>query len=176
MKYDGSKVWGNHIIRFGLGYNHIQGGGFAKFFSFAPTVKRTPASWSLRCVKPDRMYAIFPGGSGQSAELPRADTVMMGNGQGFSSEKSAFGLPGGGLGPDNRFSWYIGDSWKFRPNLTFLYGVRYVHDSGRLDADLPSPACNTIDTTGTFLDPAIASGRTRAMQNEHPGFMGTGTG
>ena len=31
------------------------------------------------------------------------------NGQGFETEHPAFGFPGGGLGPDNRFSWYLGD-------------------------------------------------------------------
>ena len=25
MKYDGSKVWGAHIIRYGIGYNRITG-------------------------------------------------------------------------------------------------------------------------------------------------------
>ena len=28
----------SHILRYGFGYNHIQGGGFAKFFGLAPTV------------------------------------------------------------------------------------------------------------------------------------------
>ncbi len=38
IKYDGSKIIGKHILRFGFGYNHIQGGGFASFFRIAPQV------------------------------------------------------------------------------------------------------------------------------------------
>jgi len=38
LKYDGSKTFGKNILRFGFGYNHIQGGGFASFFKIAPQV------------------------------------------------------------------------------------------------------------------------------------------
>src|ERR1700683_5442301 len=31
IKYDGSKIMGKHILRYGFGFNHIQGGGFASF-------------------------------------------------------------------------------------------------------------------------------------------------
>ena len=74
----------------------------------------------------------------------------MGNGLGFSSEKPAFGLPGGGLGPDNRFMLYGGDSWKIKPNLTVNFGLRYVHDTGRTDSDLAPIPCSQ-------LDPALAA-------------------
>ena len=51
--------------------------------------------------------------------------------------KTAFGFPAGGEGPDNRISWYFGDSWKVKPNLTLNYGVRYVLTPGALTATLP---------------------------------------
>jgi carboxypeptidase family protein len=149
IKYDGSKTWASHVIRYGFGYNHIQGGGFAKFFALAPTVNADITDFNLA-------NAPFPGGASNPLNYP-VQTVFMGNGQGFSSEKPAFGLPGGGLGPDNRIQWYLGDSWKFKPNLTLTYGLRYVHDTGRLDSDIGPLPCNTIDQTGNFLDPAIAS-------------------
>src|SRR5579863_8952795 len=41
IKYDGSKIIGKHILRFGGGWNHIQGGGFASFFGSAPLVNGT---------------------------------------------------------------------------------------------------------------------------------------
>ena len=33
IKYDGSRSWGKHIIRYGGGFNHIFGGGFASFLA-----------------------------------------------------------------------------------------------------------------------------------------------
>ena len=34
IKYDGSKIIGKHIIRYGAAFNHLQGGGLAAFFTF----------------------------------------------------------------------------------------------------------------------------------------------
>jgi len=146
LKYDGSKTWASHVIRYGFGYNHIQGGGFAKFFALAPTVNADPSSVS-DCTKVGQtncIFNIFPGGDSNPLNYP-VQLVIMGNGQGFSSEKPAFGLPGGGLGPDNRIQWYLGDSWKFKPNLTLTYGVRYVHDTGRTDSDIGPIPCSQLD-------------------------------
>ena len=39
VKYDGSKVLHSHTIRYGVSFNHIQGGGFADFFGTAPRVQ-----------------------------------------------------------------------------------------------------------------------------------------
>jgi hypothetical protein len=148
-KYDGSRTIHSHILRYGFGYNHIQGGGFAKFFGLAPTVNSSVAAFNPG-------NAPFPGGPSNPLNYP-VRLVIMGNGQGFASEKPAFGLPGGGLGPDNRIQFYGGDTWKVRSNLTLTYGIRYVRDTGRTDSDLPGQPCSTIDQTGTFLDPAIAA-------------------
>jgi hypothetical protein len=142
-KYDGSKVIGKHILRYGFGYNHIQGGGFAKFFALAPTVNSQVSDFNP-------LNAPFPGGTANPLNYS-ADLVFMGNGQGFSSEKPAFGLPGGGLGPDNRIQFYIGDAWKILPNLTITPGLRYVRDTGRTDADIPPIPCSQ-------LDPGLAAG------------------
>jgi carboxypeptidase family protein len=126
IKYDGSKPFKNHIFRFGVGFNHIQGGGLAEFLGLAPAVN-APSNATA--------FNVFPGGASNPLNYP-ADSVTLGNGIGFSSEKPAFGLPGGGLGPDNRFSWYLGDSWKVRPNFTVTAGLRYVRDTGRTDSDI----------------------------------------
>jgi hypothetical protein len=147
IKYDGSKPVSKHVLRFGVGFNHIQGGGFAKFFALAPTVNATLGDF-------DPAVTPFPGGAGNPLNYP-ANFVFMGNGQGFSSEKPAFGLPGGGLGPDNRFQAYMGDSWKILQNLTLTYGLRYVHDTGRTDSDIGPIGCSS-------LDPALAAGLTAA--------------
>src|SRR5215470_525078 len=38
IKYDGAKVYHSHTLRYGVSYNHIQGGGFADFYGTAPRV------------------------------------------------------------------------------------------------------------------------------------------
>ena len=136
IKYDGSKAYKNHIFRFGAGFNHLQGGGFAEFLGSAPAVSAQSTATAAN---------VFPGGAANPLNYP-AQTVVLGNGQGFSSAKSAFGFPGGGLGPDNRLSWYIGDSWKVKPNFTLTLGLRYVRDTGRTDTELgPTPALNVFN-------------------------------
>jgi carboxypeptidase family protein len=162
-KYDGSRTIRSHVLRYGIGYNHIQGGGFASFFGLAPTVN-TPTSSATPgnpiptngdtpiCTAPGQIDCIsnnFAGGITNPLNYP-VELVIMGNGLGFSSEKPAFGLPGGGLGPDNRILIYGGDSWKIKPNLTVNFGLRYVHDTGRTDSDLAPIPCSQ-------LDPALAA-------------------
>jgi Carboxypeptidase regulatory-like domain len=132
FKYDGSRVITNHVIRYGVAYNHIQGGGFAGFLADGPAVNASTADCGAGCVG-------RPGGAANALNYP-AQFVLLGNGQGFSTTESAFGFPGGGLGPDNRISWYIGDAWKVKPYLTINYGLRYVRDTGRTDSNLPPVA------------------------------------
>jgi carboxypeptidase family protein len=137
IKYDGSHLWGNHIVRYGVGFNAIRGGGFASFFGLAPEIASNPAQ-----------FAKFPsnafGGSTANPLNYPVSTIIMGNGQGASTEFSGFGFPAGAQS-DDRFSFYIGDSWKLRPNITFNYAVRYVRDTGRTDSDLPPIPCSAID-------------------------------
>jgi Carboxypeptidase regulatory-like domain len=128
IKYDGSRTVGAHILRYGGGFNHIQGGGFAGFLADGPAVN----AFANACVG---LCLTLPGGATNPLNYP-VQNVLIGNGQGFSTEQPALGFPGGGLGPDNRVSWYVGDSWKIKPNLTVTYGLRYVRDTGRTDSDL----------------------------------------
>jgi hypothetical protein len=141
VKYDGSKVWGSHILRYGLGYNRITGFGFASFFGLAP-------QFQIQSFNVDpNSHLICPNGVTDAA-CPLnyiADAVRLGNGQGAFTELARFGKPDGGLGPDNRFGAYIGDSWKVKPNFTLTYGVRYVRDTARTDSDLPPiPAIDSV--------------------------------
>ena len=122
IKYDGTKTMGNHILRFGVGYNRILGGGFASLFQTHPQV-----------------LATAPGVNNDPTTTPlSAAEVIVGNGQGYSSTQPTFGYPAGGSGPDNRLAFYIGDTWKFVPNLTISPGLRWERDTGRTDSDLPA--------------------------------------
>jgi len=141
VKYDGSKAFGSHILRFGGGLNHIHGGGFAGFLANGPAVNATASACIGACL-------TMPGGAANALNYP-ATNVLLGNGAGYSTEKPSFGFPAGGLGPDNRISWYVGDSWKIRPNLTLTYGLRYVRDTGRTDSDL-APIAALSDFNNQF--------------------------
>jgi hypothetical protein len=137
IKYDGSKVWGAHIIRFGAGVNRILGGGFASFFGLGPEV----------------VTGTFGGTDPNPGNYPFLEAIV-GNGQGFFTEKPSFGAPAGGQA-DTRFEAYVGDSWKIRPNFTLTYGLRYLRDTGRTDSDLapiPCSATTLITCTGNLLD------------------------
>jgi hypothetical protein len=135
IKYDGSKAVGSHILRYGAGFNHILGGGFASFLKLAPAVGAGIGDCGATCL-------ALSGGASNPLNYP-ASTVQLGNGIGFSSEIPSFGFPAGASGPDNRISLYFGDAWKIKPNLTLTYGLRYVRDTGRTDSDLgPIPALN----------------------------------
>jgi len=91
--------------------------------------------------------------------------IVVGNGQGFSTENPALGFPAGGLGPDNRIGLYLGDSWKVKPNLTLSVGVRYDRDTGRTDSDLaPIPELSTL------FDNQFYSGLGNRVNNPNKNF------
>jgi hypothetical protein len=133
IKYDGSKTFHSHTIRYGISFNHVQGGGFADFYGTAPRV-----SWSTNGgTEAFADTGSFLGGSSNPLNYP-VNRLRVGNGQGFNTLNPALGFPAGGLGPDNRIGLYVGDSWKIKPNLTVSIGVRYDRDTGRTDSDLPA--------------------------------------
>jgi Carboxypeptidase regulatory-like domain len=159
IKYDGSKIWGKHIIRYGGGFNHIQGGGFAGFLADGPAVNDS----STDCPS-NPLCGTLPGGGTNPLNF-LTNTVLLGNGQGFETEHPAFGFPGGGLGPDNRFSWYVGDSWKIKSNFTLDVGLRYVRDTGRSDSDLAA-----IPQLSTLFDNQFYSGLGNRVNNPNKNF------
>jgi hypothetical protein len=131
FKYDGSKTYRSHIIRYGIAVNRILGGGFAKFYSSQPTFRSNFTAGNEATAE----AGPYPGGASNPLNWP-INRLRFGNGQGFFTEIPRFGFPAGGQF-DTRFAWYIGDSWKAKRNLTVSYGLRYVRDTGRTDSDLP---------------------------------------
>ncbi|MGB7598671.1 MAG: hypothetical protein WBM24_00075, partial [Candidatus Sulfotelmatobacter sp.] len=134
FKYDGSRILGSHIIRYGVTFNHLQGGGFASFFKDGPLI-------TSEVTQADILAAAsgpFPGGSGNPYNYPADGNYVLGNGLGYSTTHSALGFPAGGVGPDNRMLLYLGDSWKIKSNFTLTYGLRYERDTGRTDSQYPA--------------------------------------
>jgi hypothetical protein len=141
VKYDGSKTLHSHILRYGFGFNHIQGGGFAKFFGVQPQIL---SGLDPNAVAFAKTSPFAPGGVNNPLNYP-VEFVVMGNGLGFGTELKSFGFPAGGLGPDNRVALYFGDSWRVKTNLTVSAGLRWARDTGRTDSDRPAiPAINTF--------------------------------
>jgi carboxypeptidase family protein len=132
IKYDGSKIMGSHVIRYGFGFNHIVGGGFASFYGISPQAITNVDANAMNFAA---TMGPFPGGDTNPLNYP-VQTVIVGNGQGFSTTQPALGFPAGGL-VDNRIGAYLGDSWKVKKNFTLTYGLRYVRDSGRTDSNYP---------------------------------------
>ena len=177
VKYDGVWTHGSHAIRYGADFNHIQGGGFAKFFSITPNVftgqSSSDINFALTTTAPGLngscQSEITNPGTANAAQpdptcYPVGDLVFVGNGQGFSTGQKAFGLPAGGLGPDNRFGTYLGDTWKALRRLTVTAGLRYSFDTGRTDSDLP--AIQAINQ----LQPGNLSGIGNPVRNPYTNF------
>jgi len=100
FKYDGTKAIRTHTIRFGAMFNHIQGGGFAAFYSVAPLVSSAPDLLDANCkVVVSAQCPAGPDGTTASNFLNYdVKAITLGNGIGYSTANPAFGFPAGGLG------------------------------------------------------------------------------
>jgi hypothetical protein len=122
FKYDGSYIRGNHTFRFGGEVNRIVLGGFANFagpLTVNGDFDHAPAS-----------------GINDPLNYPLS-SFSTGPNSGFFTAKPAHGLPFGGHF-NTRTAWYVGDSWRVRPNFTLNLGVRHNRESNMFAKGAPS--------------------------------------
>ena len=129
LKYDGSKIAGSHVIRYGVAFNHIQGAVFAPLLKYGPQIVSTVSTVEVAAAA----GGPFPGGASNPLNYP-ADSITITNGLGYFTSEPALGFQAGGLGPDNRVLTFLGDSWKIKPNFNLTYGLRWDRDTGRTDS------------------------------------------
>ena len=145
FRYDGTWTKGNHNVKFGYNLNRILGGGFAAFYGPSLYTIFGAASALDNCggvagAAPCTGDPI----NGYSAEL-----YVLGNGNGFFTEKPGFGLKGGGV-EDWREGAYVADSWKVAPYFTIVAGLRWSVDTDRANQDLPTPLCSDVSPSYQF--------------------------
>jgi hypothetical protein len=124
VRYDGSTPMRSHTVRYGFEFENIPQAGFSSFSGTGPI---------LNGLASDGVTLAFPLGDPNPLNYPLHE-IELGNGLGYSSEKSGLGFPHGAF-PGRRLGLYIADFWKVKSNLTFTAALRYNRITGRTDSD-----------------------------------------
>jgi hypothetical protein len=139
FRYDGTWTKGANTIKFGGSFNRILGGGVAAFYGPSLFTEFSPSTLLQNC---GGVAGAAPC-AGDPLNGYSASSFILGNGNGFFTEKPGFGLTGGG-----EFDWrsagYVADSWKVTPSFTAQAGVRWSTDTDRANQDLPTPLCSSV--------------------------------
>ena len=137
LRYDGTWTRGSHTVKFGASLNRILGGGFAAFYGPSLFTDFGPGN-------------ALPGGNlADPVNGYAANYYILGNGNGFFSERPGFNLSGGGT-EDWRTGAYVADSWKVSSYFTVVAGLRWSADTDRANQDLATPLCSSIDPALQF--------------------------
>jgi hypothetical protein len=146
FRYDGTWTKGAHNFKYGGEVTRILQGGFAAFYStFLADLSTSTSHQLAACASTSPIGGISSNGKCLDDPLYgyKPAEYVFGNGNGSFSERPAFGLPGGG-----DFSWrmaaYVGDTWKVKPWLTVVAGLRWGVDTDRANQDLPTPTCGQV--------------------------------
>jgi hypothetical protein len=158
-RYDGTYTLKNNLFKFGGSMNRIQTGSFAAFFGLAPRYTETISTLLAGTATTANPLGLGCAGVVGAAACPSdpvngydASAVTIGNGQGFGTELSGFGLAGGAL-PAWRAAGYFADSVKLTPNFTMSAGLRWSVDTNRENNDRAQPTC----AQAIAADPAAAA-------------------
>jgi hypothetical protein len=145
LRYDGSFFHRSHVIRYGMDHNRIVLNVFAAYLGQAPIVHT--------------LTSLQASGDASDPLSYLPIDIVFGNGLGFFSEKPTHDYQFGGVKND-RFAWYLNDSWKAHRNLTVNLGIRWEIDPGQVNDDLSRPAI--LDT--------VAPGESRKVRLDQNNF------
>ena len=137
FRYDGTWTKGVQTFKFGFDMNRLASGGFAAFYG--------PSLYTVLTATPGNLVGTNP--ADPTAYV--ASLYVIGNGNGFFSERPGFGLVGG-LDPSWRFAAYAADTWKASQSLTLTAGLRWSVDTDRANQDLATPLCSSVATAQQF--------------------------
>ncbi len=140
FKYDGSLIRGHHLFRYGFDLNRIVAAGFVPVGSLAPALNTNVGDAEEAFATTQPFTCIATDGAtvaGVSCPLNYpVESVALSNGLGYVTPFPGLGLPAGSF-TYKRMAAYLGDSFKWKPNLTLSYGVRYNREPGRSDSQFP---------------------------------------
>ena len=147
IKYDGSAIWGPHIIRYGFTFNRIAAAGDLGG-SLAPTLSTNIGTTEMNFAAAGSFTCTATSGatvSGASCPLNYpVEAVSVSNGLGYVTPFPGLGLPAGSFFY-HRLGVYFGMSSKWKRNLTLSYGVRYAREPGRSNSQFPAiPELNAL--------------------------------
>jgi hypothetical protein len=138
-KYDGSKIAGVHIFRYGFDFNRIVFAAFAPLGSLAPSLLTNVGASEESFAQ----EGPFPGGDSNPLNYP-VESVSISNGLGYLTPFPGLGLTAGAA-PYTRVGAYFGGISKWKQDFTITYGIRYVRDTGRTDSEFPAiPQLNAL--------------------------------
>lgn len=157
LRYDGSFTAGTHNIRFGGALNRVQSGAYAAFYGIGPRINVTASNVLAGTVTATNPLGLgcngvvgAPACSSDPINGYNTSSVTAGNGQGYSNNNQAFGLPGGGTAAW-RYSFYVADGWKVTPHFTVQMGMRYSVDTNRENNSVPMPTCADLSSTLSYV-------------------------
>ena len=164
FRYDGTWTKGAHNVKFGFDMNRLASGGFAAFYG--------PSLYTDFSTGKSHLVANCNGTGttcpGDPVNGYIASLYVLGNGNGFFSERPGFGLVGG-LDPSWRFAAYLADTWKVIPSISITAGLRWSVDTDRANQDLPTPKCSSLDPSVQF---AGCTGNTNLFDQYQAGLGG----
>jgi Carboxypeptidase regulatory-like domain/TonB-dependent Receptor Plug Domain len=148
IKYDGSKILGPHIIRYGLTFNRIAAAALVPLGSLAPTLSANVGVSEMNFAAAGTFSCTATNGAtatGASCPLNYpVEFVTVSNRLGYATPFPGLGLPAGSFFY-HRLGVYFGINSKLKRNLTLSYGVRYAREPGRSDSQFPAiPELNAL--------------------------------